>query len=119
MKKAVIIDDDLGVIEALQAALELWDFEGVGVRENKKILSTLREVQPQLIFLDLLLSGTDGQEVTRLIRSEKEFARIPIILMSAHPRGKDISTKIDVNGFLPKPFSLDVLQHLIRTVSSH
>ena len=35
MKKALIIDDDEGVIEALQAALELWDFECIGVQEKE------------------------------------------------------------------------------------
>lgn len=120
MKKALIIDDDEGVIEALQAALELWEFECIGVKEkeNAKIVKAAKQAQPDVIFLDLLLSGTDGPSVARDLRKEKDLQEKPILLMSAHPRGKQISEQIKVNGFLPKPFSLDILQQLLRTVIS-
>lgn len=118
MKKVAIIDDDQGVIEALQAALELWDYECVGIQEkvNKKIVAHLLKTEPNLIFLDLLLSGTDGPSVAADIRQAPALMDTPIILMSAHPRGKEIATQIKVNGFLPKPFSLDQLQSLIAKV---
>jgi DNA-binding NtrC family response regulator len=118
MKRAAIIDDDEGVIEALQAALELFNFECIGIQEkqNSKILRALQESTPDVIFLDLLLSGTDGPSVAKDIRSSTRLKNLPIILMSAHPRGKNIAEEIPVNGFLPKPFSLDLLQSLLRSV---
>jgi len=120
MKKALIIDDDEGVIEALQAALELWDFECIGVqeKENAKIVKAAYEANPDVIFLDLLLSGTDGPSVANDLRKVKQLTKTPILLMSAHPRGKQISEQIQVDGFLPKPFSLDSLQQLLRSVIS-
>jgi len=118
MKKALIIDDDQGVIEALQAALELWNFECVGVKEkdNSRIIWAIQQNQPDVIFLDLLLSGTDGPLVARDIRKVKEFEKVPILLMSAHPRGKQIAELIAVDGFLPKPFSLNLLQDIVSKV---
>lgn len=116
MKTAIIIDDDEGVIEALQAALELSGYVCIGVKEkvNKKIIDMIEKHHPDVIFLDLLLSGTDGPSVTKDIRKDERLKNIPIILMSAHPRGKQISQEIQVDGFLPKPFSLDILQGLIE-----
>ncbi len=116
MSKIAIIDDDKGVIEALQAALELWGHESVGIQDTQKVLLQLKKFQPDIIFLDLLLSGVDGAQVTQTIRKEKKFAHTPIILMSAHPTAKEISQQIQVNGFLPKPFTLDALQKLLTSL---
>lgn len=113
MKKALIIDDDQGVIEALQAALELWEFESVGIKNTQRVLQSITDEKPDIIFLDLLLSGTDGVAVTKTIRSEKKFNAIPIILMSAHPTALEISSQIAVDAFLPKPFDLEQLSALI------
>lgn len=116
MKKALIIDDDQGVIEALQAALELWEFESLGIKNTQNIVATIADEKPDIIFLDLLLSGTDGAAVTNIIRSQAKFNTIPIILMSAHPTAKEISTQIAVDGFLPKPFDLENLLGLIKQI---
>jgi len=116
MKSVVIIDDDQGVIEALQAALELWDFQTTGVSDTKMVLSTLKKIKPDIIFLDLLLSGVDGVEITKQIRAQKKFEKTPIVLMSAHPTAKEISKTISVNGFLPKPFTLDRLRSLVHSL---
>lgn len=113
MLKVAIIDDDDGVIEALEAALDIWGYESEGIRDVKQVVPELRRVQPDIIFLDLLLSGTDGTQITKTIRSHQEFSKTPIVLMSAHPTAEEISQGIDVNGFLPKPFNLEKLQAII------
>lgn len=117
MLKVAIIDDDDGVIEALQAALDLWEYQSEGIRDSSRVIPELKRIQPDLIFLDLLLSGTDGAKLTELIRGESQFANVPIVLMSAHPTAKEISKKIRVNGFLPKPFTLDSLQQTITDLT--
>jgi len=117
MQKIVIIDDDEGVIDALTAALSLWGYESIGVSNPDEAVQIIQREHPLVIFLDLLLSGTDGVKVAKKIRRAQKGTRTPIVLMSAHPTAKFIAQTIAVDEFLSKPFDLDTLHATLNSVT--
>jgi DNA-binding response OmpR family regulator len=108
-KLILVIEDDLHIAEGIQLNLKLRGYTVHIASDGPSGLQQWKELQPDLIILDIMLPGIDGLSLLRHIRLEDE--RIPILILSA--RG-DIEDKIEglaygVDDYLPKPFHLDEL----------
>jgi DNA-binding response OmpR family regulator len=106
-RQILIIEDDPHIAEGIQLNLELKGYQASIASDGPSGLQQWREVQPDLIVLDIMLPGIDGLSVLRNIRLEDE--RIPILILSA--KG-DIEDRIEglahgVDDYLAKPFNLD------------
>ncbi|MGD9949262.1 MAG: ATP-binding protein [Desulfobulbus sp.] len=79
---------------------------------GEEALELARSEHPDLIFMDLNLSGMDGRTVTRKIREEKELSTIPVVVMTGEILEEDDYRPL-FDGFLQKPFRLEQLMELI------
>ncbi|MCC6793074.1 MAG: response regulator, partial [Thermomicrobiales bacterium] len=70
---------------------------------------------PDLIVLDVLLSGRDGRAICRTLKSREETRHVPIVMISAHPDAERSVREVGADAFVAKPFSVD---HLLDTISS-
>jgi DNA-binding response OmpR family regulator len=109
MKKIIVIEDDEAIIDALTLALQMEGYEVYPVIKAKKSVETIRKSNPDLIIIDLLLSGIDGRDIVKDIRNDKKINTIPIILTSAHPTAHDVAKSLGVEGFVAKPFDIGEL----------
>src|SRR5690349_11865174 len=108
-KTILVVDDDADVLEATQLILE---DEGYHVLTTVKstYLETLRSVGlPDLILLDVFLSGKDGREIVKFLKQQEETRHIPVIMFSAHPSAEETALTSGADDFLAKPFEVDVL----------
>ncbi len=115
MKKILIIEDEIAIIELLRARLEFLNFEViVALNGEEGFLGFLNE-QPDLIILDLMLPKISGYEVCRKIRREKHD-NTPIIMLSA--KGEDADRIVGrVKGadqYVTKPFKAEELLYKIN-----
>jgi DNA-binding response OmpR family regulator len=115
MKKILVIDDDESILEALKLGIESEGFSVEATSEGEQAFQKAQEFSPNLILLDLLLSGRSGNEIARELKADISTKDIPIILLSAHPNAKNMSED-NIADFLPKPFDFDVL---ISTINKH
>ena len=86
-KKIMVIDDNPDILLALQCMLEDAGYI-VGVSEqfqNKFLAMCNTSDLPDILLLDMLLSGKDGREITKRLKSQDSTKHIPIILFSAYP----------------------------------
>ncbi len=113
-KKILIIDDDEAIVDAITAALELKEYQVIGLGDAKEAVTVAQNVRPDLILLDFLLSGTDGKTVALEIKKHAELKDIPIIMLSAHPNANDYAREAQANDFLPKPFDLNQLWNAVE-----
>ena len=107
-KNVLLIDDDPGILDAVSALLEYGGYQ-VSNLSNPAELLTKKEELPDIILLDILLSGIDGRNVCKDLKSNESTRRIPVILLSA---SKDIELSARHSGaddFLAKPFEMDDL----------
>lgn len=107
-KKILVIDDNPGILFALQSALESEGYDVCATRSFEGIAS-LKSNLPDLIFLDIFLKNQDGREITREIKTQVWSAHIPIVLLSAYPGIDKLAIEAGADDFLAKPFELDVL----------
>lgn len=113
-KMRILIVDDSRVIRAkLAYVLQKVGYEVFEAENGLDGLQHTANVNPDLILLDLKMSGIDGFEVQRRIRASKSYAHIPIIFLTAMGSiniaqiGEALSR--GVNDFITKPFKVEKL----------
>src|SRR5689334_1803148 len=83
--KILLVDDNRDILEAVQLLLEDAGYTVLAV-DNGEYLEHLDKHLPDIILLDMLLSGKDGKELIKILKSQDVTKHIPIILNSAHPQ---------------------------------
>ncbi len=114
MNKVLIIDDDEAILEAVRIAVESEGYEVKTLIDGENAKEYIRTYHPDLVLLDLLLSGKDGSEITRELKSEADLKTVPIVIVSAHPAARVTALESGADDFLAKPFDLDELFTLLK-----
>lgn len=110
-KNILVVDDDPDILDALQLTLEDAGYE-VTTTEKAEYAENLRDTNgglPDVIILDVLLSGKDGRIICQKLKSQEDTRHIPILMISAHPTAKQSVQAVGADGFLAKPFDIDEL----------
>ena len=104
-KKILIIEDELALQETLRYNLEKEGYRVQVEGDGEKALKLARDMQPDLILMDIMLPGLDGLEITRLLRQKMN---VPIIMLTARDDEIDrvIGLEIGADDYLTKPFSM-------------
>ena len=108
-KKILVVDDDPDILLFLQ---QIFEDEGYDVQTSTKgqYLEQLHNGGlPNLIFLDVFLSGRDGREIVKYLKSQEVTKHIPVIMASAHPGAEPTARAAGADDFLAKPFNIDDL----------
>jgi CheY-like chemotaxis protein len=82
-KKILCIEDDLEMIELLRIILGRAGYEVIGAEGGVQGLEAMRQEQPDLILLDLMMPGMDGAEVLLRQRRDPAIRDIPVIALTA------------------------------------
>lgn len=109
MAKVLIIDDDPDILEVLQLTLQMEGFETKTNTRGEELFNEVTLFKPDIILLDILLSGSDGRVLCKKLKSDLVTKNIPVILISALPKAKDTISEVGANDFIPKPFDIEDL----------
>lgn len=113
-KRILIVDDDADIVLALTTLLEDAGYQVASVDRGDQLMERLRGGDvPDLIVLDMLLSGRDGRELTRELKAQGNTSRIPILMLSAHPAALKEAREAGADAFVAKPFELDELLEVV------
>ena|SRR6185503_6364936 len=112
-KKILVVDDDKHLLEAMSFMLENEGYLVITNRGNSVIREIMRS-KPDVVLLDVLLSGRDGRDICKKIKEQVGIKATPVILVSAHPTTKKTYRKYLADAFLAKPFDNDQLLTLIH-----
>ncbi len=106
--KLLVIDDDTAVTDLLSLLLRSQGFEVFATNNSAEGLSMVREIDPDLVVLDLMMPEMDGWEVCRSVR---QFSQVPIIILSALNDPSMIASVLDAGAddYLTKPTPSRVL----------
>ena len=115
--KTVLIVEDVELNRDLLVQLLEDDYRLVLAEDGVSALERAAEAKPDLILMDLSLPRMDGWEATRRLKADERFARIPVIVLSAHAmRGDEERARASgCDDFLTKPIDETLLmQSLAR-----
>lgn len=108
MPKLLIVEDDESNRDMLSRRLRRAGYDVVCAVDGSDGVRMVREARPDLVLMDVALGAMDGWEATKRIRADAEFARIPIIALTAHALDTDRRRSVEVgcNDFDSKPVDL-------------
>jgi len=108
-KHILILDDDPDICTMIKMVLEYHGFMAIEADNEEKANQVLSSQQVDLIIMDMLLSGVDGTDVCRRIKSDQAKRSIPVLMFSAHPTAKETCLAAGADDFIPKPFEMNEL----------
>ena len=119
MSTVLIVDDDPTAREALVAILEGEGYDLQQAKDGVRAMQMLKQLQPDLILLDVMMPAMDGFEVCRRIRATPPLAEVPIILLTALDDRDSLLRGIEsgADDFLSKPPDRRELVARVRTIT--
>ncbi len=116
--KILIIEDESDVAELLAYNLSKEGYETSSTKDGIAGLRRSRDMQPDIVILDLMLPGMDGWEVFRRLKNERTTAHIPVIILTAKADEADkiLGLELGADDYITKPFSPREMLARIRTV---
>ncbi|MEE9192351.1 MAG: response regulator [Candidatus Aerophobetes bacterium] len=81
--KILVIDDDPDLVEALKIILETGSYRVISAFDGEEGLRRVKEENPDLIILDLLLPKEDGDVLCRELKADPRYANVPILVLTA------------------------------------
>ena len=104
-KKILIIDDVTENINVLRHILDTHGYELYMAKDGLKGIQIAKEVQPDLILLDIMMPHIDGYETCKRLKGDSSLKDIPIIFLSALPNVEDKAFEVGGIDYIPKPFN--------------
>jgi two-component system OmpR family response regulator len=111
-KHVLLVEDEENIIEAIRFLLtrDGWHVEAHG--DGGTACARIRERQPDLVILDLMLPGRSGLDILHELREDARFSDLPVLMLTARGQEQDrhLAARAGVSRFMTKPFSnADVL----------
>lgn len=105
MKSVLVVDDEFGIAEVLDALLSDAGYRVVCCINGRQALERLHDETIDAVLLDMMMPIMDGPETLRAIRAHPRHGGLPVILMSGMPRAL-AEERVDApfQGYLQKPF---------------
>jgi diguanylate cyclase (GGDEF)-like protein len=117
-----VIDDDTALVSLLQHAMESRSLSVATFADGEAAVAALTgtspEVRARLILLDVDLPALNGLEVLRRLKASEVTRVSNVVVLTARTGERDILTALELGAsdHIPKPFSVPVLMHKVRTV---
>jgi len=110
-KRVLVVDDQQKVLRFMEIDLKLRGFDVTTTTSGEEALQLVRSIEPDIMFLDIVMPGMDGFEVLRQLRA---YSKIPVIAFSASPGERDNAIRLGADAFMSKPFDTDEMAKLIE-----
>ena len=117
-KNILVVEDDSDIRELISFNLKNEGHQVFEAKDGEAGIDKAREKLPDLILLDLMLPGIQGLDVCRIIKSDQETKKIPIIMVTALGQEEDIVKGLETGAddYITKPFSIKVLIARVNAV---
>lgn len=115
-KKVLIVDDEPSIVKLVQYNLEKNGYQTVVATDGKQALEKIKQDQPDLLILDLMLPKVDGLEVCRQVRNNNRH--LPILMLTAKTEELDkvLGLELGADDYITKPFSPRELVARVKAV---
>lgn len=106
-KRVLLVEDEANIIEAIRFLLSRDGWQVYTHSNGADAVKVVRELQPDLLLLDVMLPGKSGFEILDELRSDPDTAALPVLMLTARGQSRDreMAEKAGVSRFMTKPFS--------------
>jgi len=119
-RKILIVDDDDYIVFFLKRVLEQYSYDIMRASTGEEGISIAREYHPDLIILDIMMSGMHGFSVCHIIKNDAKLNQTKILMLSAKSFDADKRKALDAgaDAYMTKPFDLNELAAKVEELLS-
>jgi DNA-binding response OmpR family regulator len=119
-KKILVVDDDPDILEILSLFLVESGYDVRMLCRGDTVIDDIREFQPDLVLMDVMLAGMDGRAICKRIKDNYLTYLLPVILISGtHDLAESLHQLGAPNDFVAKPFDMGyLLERIERQLST-
>ena len=116
--RILAVDDVPTNLEILQVRLEAQGYEVVTAADGEEALARARELEPDLVLLDIMMPKLDGISVLKQLKQDAAARFVPVILVTAKADTRDVVAGLEAGGddYLTKPFEQAALVARVRSL---
>ncbi len=121
LPSVMVVDDSLTVRRVTQRLLTREGYQVVLAKDGVDALQQLQDYTPDVMLVDIEMPRMDGYDLTRNVRGDERYHKIPIIMITSRTADKhrSLALELGVNVYLGKPFQdEELLAHLKRFVGA-
>jgi len=113
--RILVVDDEKIIVKGIKFNLESEGYDVETASNGEEAIEILRNIQTDLVILDLMMPKMDGLEACKRIR---EFSNVPIIMLTAKSEDTDIILGLDygADDYITKPFNIMELKSRVRAI---
>nr|HPM43716.1 response regulator [Candidatus Omnitrophota bacterium] len=110
-KKILVVDDESGMTATLKEIFQSRGYHVSVANDGEEAISKMRSTSPDLVILDIVMPKMSGLEVARILRSDKSFREIPIVMLTARTDIEDTKEGLALGAaaYVAKPFRTTTL----------
>jgi len=119
MKKILIVEDDNILSRAINTALTEEGYETIIAIDGEDALVKVKEFEPDLILLDLILPKKSGEEVLAEIMKDEKTKHIPVLVATVKSENESISRCVELGArgyFIKAHYTLDEIADKIKQI---
>lgn len=111
----MVVDDDASILSVVTFLLDTENHPHVSFSDSSGIVPFLEKIYalgmrlPSLLLLDLMMPSLSGYDVAASLAQRKQLSTIPILIMTADHRVKEVRSVPGASDLINKPFHIDVL----------
>jgi DNA-binding response OmpR family regulator len=101
----LLVEDEPNIAEAMRFILEREGWQVSHLADGNLVLAALRCDPPDLMILDHMLPGLSGLEILTALRADPALKALPVMMLTARGRDRDLAERAGADRFVSKPFS--------------
>jgi two-component system cell cycle response regulator len=117
-KKILIVDDEPLNLKLMYTVLSKTDYQVITANNGEEALEKVEKEAPDIILLDVMMPGLNGYEVTKKLKSNSRYTKIPIVLVTALDGEKEKAKGLEAGAdeFINKPINITELNARVKSL---
>jgi len=119
-KTVLVVDDEPNIVRTVSDRLKMSGYHVIAATDGQYAIERALQDKPDLILLDIIMPGLDGEAALERLRQMEETRSIPVIMLTAldHVKHVERACSMGAADYVVKPFDLVVLLQKIRRALS-
>lgn len=113
-KRVLIFDDNPEILTLCTIILKKLKYEVMTRLRSENVIEDVTSFEPDIILMDLWIPEIGGQKAVELLKANPLLSNIPVFLFSANPDIREICKRVNANGYIAKPFNLQVFKDVVE-----
>jgi CheY-like chemotaxis protein len=109
VRRIFIADDDPDILDILRLMLQTRGYHVLLSNDGSELFEYAEEELPDLVLLDIWMSGIDGRDICARLKKSENTKHIPVLFISANSNIQAITKECGAEGFIAKPFDMEML----------